>query len=55
LIIGAAGGVGSIAMRLEKITAKLNVIASASMPESENWVNSLGVDYEINHYEDLST
>lgn len=54
LIIGAAGGVGSIAIQLAKQIAKLNVIATASRPESVNWVNSLGADYVINHYEDLS-
>lgn len=55
LIIGAAGGVGSIAIQLAKQIAKLNVIATASRPESVNWVSSLGADYVINHYEDLST
>lgn len=52
LIIGGAGGVGSIAIQLAKI-AGLNVIATASRPESVDWVKSLGADHVINHYEPL--
>lgn len=52
LIIGAAGGVGSIAIQLAKIT-KLNVIATASRAESEQWCQKLGADYVINHHSDL--
>ncbi len=50
LIIGAAGGVGSIAVQLAK-NAGLTVIGTASRPESVSWVKSLGADYVINHYE----
>ena len=52
LIIGGAGGVGSIAIQLAKI-AGLNVIATASRPESADWVKNLGADHVINHYEPL--
>lgn len=52
LIIGAAGGVGSIAIQLAKLT-KLNVIATASRAESEQWCQKLGADYVINHHSDL--
>lgn len=52
LIIGGAGGVGSIAIQLAKI-AGLNVIATASRPESVDWVKILGADHVINHYEPL--
>jgi len=52
LIIGGAGGVGSIAIQLAKI-AGLKVIATASRPESVEWVKGLGADHAINHYEPL--
>lgn len=48
LIIGAAGGVGSIAIQLAKL-AGLTIIGTASRPESVQWVRSLGADFIINH------
>ncbi|KEQ22269.1 zinc-binding alcohol dehydrogenase family protein [Paenibacillus tyrfis] len=50
LMIGAAGGVGSIALQLAKL-AGLTVIGTASRPESIQWVKELGADFVINHYE----
>lgn len=50
LIIGAAGGVGSIATQLAKRSG-LTVIGTASRPETQEWVMNLGADYTINHYE----
>ncbi|EPZ42126.1 zinc-binding alcohol dehydrogenase family protein [Alicyclobacillus acidoterrestris] len=52
LIIGAAGGVGSIAIQLAKY-AGLTVIGTASRPESAEWVKGLGADHVINHFEDF--
>lgn len=49
LIIGAAGGVGSIATQLAKY-AGLTVIGTASRPASIDWVKSMGADHIINHY-----
>ncbi len=49
LIIGGAGGVGSIAIQLAKKLAGLNVIASASREKSRNWCLKLGADQVINH------
>ncbi|OFZ97134.1 MAG: NADPH:quinone reductase [Betaproteobacteria bacterium RIFCSPLOWO2_02_67_12] len=49
LILGGAGGVGSIAIQLAKRLAKLKVIATASRPESTAWVRSLGADATIDH------
>lgn len=49
LIIGGAGGVGSIAIQLAKKLAKLQVIATASRAESITWVKQLGADQVINH------
>lgn len=48
LIIGAGGGVGSIAIQLAK-HAGLTIIATASRPESSKWVTDLGADYVVNH------
>lgn len=53
LIIGGAGGVGSIAIQLAKQVARLNVIATASRPESSDWCFSMGADQVINHHENL--
>lgn len=50
LIIGAAGGVGSIAIQLAKYVG-LTVIGTASRPESAEWIKSMGADHTINHYE----
>ncbi|WP_427071726.1 zinc-binding alcohol dehydrogenase family protein [Lysinibacillus fusiformis] len=52
LIIGAAGGVGSIAIQLAK-WAGLTVIGTASRQESRVWATDLGADYVINHYEEF--
>ncbi|MDQ0878609.1 NADPH2:quinone reductase [Paenibacillus sp. V4I3] len=48
LIIGAAGGVGSIATQLAKL-AGLTVIGTASRPESIQWTKNQGADFTINH------
>ncbi|WP_419873364.1 zinc-binding alcohol dehydrogenase family protein [Candidatus Pristimantibacillus sp. PTI5] len=52
LIIGAAGGVGSIAIQLAK-QAGLTVIGTASRPKTVEWVQSMGADYTINHHDPL--
>jgi zinc-binding alcohol dehydrogenase family protein len=48
LIIGGAGGVGSIGIQLAKL-AGLKVIATASRPETTAWVNELGADHVVDH------
>ena len=55
LIIGGAGGVGSIAIQLAKKLAKLNVIATASRAESIAWSKKLGADQVVNHRNDLDS
>ena len=52
LIIGGAGGVGSIAIQLAKL-AELTVIATASREESADWCRKLGADHIINHHGDM--
>lgn len=50
LVIGAAGGVGSIATQLAKCSG-LKVIGTASRPETVKWVLEHGADHVINHHE----
>jgi len=49
LIIGGAGGVGSIAIQLAKKVANLKVIATASRPESVKWCKEQGADVVVDH------
>jgi zinc-binding alcohol dehydrogenase family protein len=53
LIVGAAGGVGSIAIQLAKKLAGLTVVASASRPESAAWCRDLGADHIVDHNGDM--
>ncbi|SFQ09939.1 zinc-binding alcohol dehydrogenase family protein [Parafilimonas terrae] len=49
LIIGGAGGVGSIAIQIAKKVAGLKVIATASRPETVEWCKQQGADIVVNH------
>jgi len=53
LVVGAAGGVGSILIQLAKKLTGATVVATASRPESRQWVESLGADFVVNHREPL--
>lgn len=53
LIIGAAGGVGSMAIQLAKVVAGLKVVATASRPISREWCLGLGADLVVDHSIDL--
>lgn len=50
LVVGGAGGVGSIMIQLAKALTSLNVIATASRPESVAWVRAMGADAVANHH-----
>lgn len=54
LIIGAAGGVGSIMTQLARQLTGLTVIGTASRPETQAWVTELGAHYVIDHTKPLS-
>ena len=54
LLIGGAGGVGSLAIQFLKKLTDIQVIATASRPESRAWVKELGVDFVINHHENMA-
>lgn len=49
LVVGGAGGVGSIAIQLGARVAGLDVIATASRPESAAWCRSLGASEVVDH------
>lgn len=49
LIIGGAGGVGSVAIQLAKNVLGLKVIATASRPNTIQWCKDLGADFVVNH------
>ncbi len=49
LIIGAAGGVGSILTQIARKLTGLTVIGTASRPETTGWVQSLGAHHVIDH------
>ena len=53
LVIGGAGGVGSIAIQIAKQVAGLDVIATASRDESRDWCLQLGADHVVNHRKDI--
>ena len=54
LIVGAAGGVGSILTQLASQLTALKVIGTASRPETQEWAKALGADLVIDHSQPLS-
>lgn len=54
LIIGGAGGVGSMAIQLIKATTDAIVIATASRSDTIEWCQNLGADHVINHHQDMA-
>lgn len=54
LVIGGAGGVGSMMIQLAKRLTGLTVIATASRGETQEWVRSLGADVVISHREPMA-
>ncbi|KRE08842.1 Zn-dependent oxidoreductase [Bosea sp. Root670] len=53
LIIGGAGGVGSIAIQLARQLTNVTVIATASRPETRAWAQELGAHHVIDHTKPL--
>ncbi|WP_151747405.1 zinc-binding alcohol dehydrogenase family protein [Acinetobacter lactucae] len=54
LVIGGAGGVGSITIQLLKQLTNLTIIATASRAETQEWVKQLGADYVLDHSQSLA-
>ena len=53
LVIGAAGGVGSILVQLARQLTGLTVIGTASRAETQAWVRELGAHHVIDHGQPL--
>jgi zinc-binding alcohol dehydrogenase family protein len=54
LVVGGAGGVGSITIQLLRAMTDLTVIATASRPETQHWVRECGADHVIDHSQPLA-
>jgi len=49
LVVGAAGGVGSIAVQLARRLTGLTVIGTASRDDTRAWVKAMGAHHVVNH------
>lgn len=54
LVIGGAGGVGSITIQLARVLTDLTVIATASRPETAAWARELGAHHVVDHSRPLA-
>ena len=54
LIVGAAGGVGSIMIQLARALSRVTVIGTASRPDTAEWVRELGAHHVIDHRRPLA-
>jgi zinc-binding alcohol dehydrogenase family protein len=53
LVVGAAGGVGSILVQLARQLTGLTVIGTASRPDTARWVRDLGAHHVLDHTQPL--
>jgi zinc-binding alcohol dehydrogenase family protein len=53
LVTGAAGGVGSVLVQLARQLTTATIIATASRPETRQWVTELGAHYVLDHSQPL--
>ena len=54
VVVGGAGGVGSVAIQLARALTDLTVIATASRPETIAWVREMGAHHVIDHTKPLA-
>lgn len=54
LIVGGAGGVGSIATQLARRRTGLTVIATASRPDTQDWSRQMGAHHVVDHRQPLA-
>lgn len=54
VIVGGAGGVGSMAIQLARQLTGLTVVATASRPETAEWVRGLGAHHVVDHRQPLA-
>ncbi|OPX06258.1 zinc-binding alcohol dehydrogenase family protein [Mycobacterium sp. AT1] len=50
LVVGAAGGVGSVMIQLAKKLTGVRVIGTASRDDSRRWVEQMGADVVVDHH-----
>ncbi|WP_236061306.1 zinc-binding alcohol dehydrogenase family protein [Actinacidiphila acididurans] len=55
LVLGGAGGVGSVLVQLAKELTGLRVLVSASRPESRQWATAMGADALVDHHDLVAT
>jgi zinc-binding alcohol dehydrogenase family protein len=53
LVVGAAGGVGSMAVQLARRMTGLTIIGTASRPETRAWVEAMGAHHVVDHSKPL--
>lgn len=53
LVIGGAGGVGSILIQLARVVTDLTVVATASRAATRDWVEAMGAHHVIDHSGDM--
>ena len=54
VVIGGAGGVGSVAIQFARQLTDLTVIATASRPETQDWAHEMGAHHVIDHSRPLA-
>jgi NADPH2:quinone reductase len=54
LVLGAAGGVGSMVVQLARQLTDLTVIATASRPDSVEWAKLMGAHHVVDHHDLLA-
>jgi zinc-binding alcohol dehydrogenase family protein len=53
LVVGGAGGVGSMVIQLAKQRTDLLIVATASRPETAQWCRDLGAHHVVDHTGDI--
>lgn len=53
LVVGAGGGVGSMLVQLARQLTQATVVATASRPQSRQWVSDLGAHHVLDHSRSL--
>lgn len=54
LVIGGAGGVGSMVIQIARQRTALTVVATASRPETVAWCRDLGAHHVVDHRQDIA-
>lgn len=54
VVVGAAGGVGSMVTQLARTRTRLTVIGTASRPDSQAWATEMGAHHVVDHHDRLA-